>query len=368
MRYPALLVRSRNGVELQTERGKIIDFTCGDLFGIAGHPHVRAASHTAMERFGVSSVSAIERGGYTEIHQAAEDAIAKRLVADRALLFPSRSQAIVSVISAGINTKGGPVYIDASVSSPVSDACHLAELSCVRVDLREFFSGGLIPSMPGILVLESVSRIGAHVPNIAKILEKLAVPLIADESFSFGISGLLGLGSFPPPLLNHIPQIRIVSFEASLGVPCCAVLGSKGFVEDLCSASKHRSGEIGVSPIEAASVVSGLELLEQMGARREEMGMRAAAVIASLRDGGVSLSSDLPLPFLSVNFLNSRNAQEFCTGMLSRGFLVDFVGCLTPLSQSCSVRFSLNIAHSQSHIDGFLRSSIELWKRLNVKS
>ncbi len=364
MRYPPLLVRSRNGAELQTEHGKVIDFTAGDLFGLATHPRVRAAAHSATERFGVSSISSAARGGYTDIHAAAENIIAKKLVGESAMLFTNRTQAVISLISAGLNVKGGPVFIDASVSSPAVDACHLAELESKRVDLNSFFASGGLPPGPATLLLESVSKFGIHVDNIPKLLEKISIPIITDETFAFGITGLLGVGSFPPPLLSNIPQAKIIGFEASLGLPCCAIVGPKSFLGTLSGASKYHASEAGVSPAEAASVVAGIELLDSMSTKRDDLAIDSAQVIQSLKGSGIRLGSELPLPFISIVAPSTKLAIELCNGMLARGLLVDFLGCLTPLSPACSVRIVLGAAHSSAHIESMCRSVVEVWKRL----
>lgn len=364
MRYPPLLVRSRNGAELHTEHGKVIDFTAGDLFGLASHPHVRAAAHSATERFGVSSISSAARGGYTDIHCAAEALIAEKLIAEDALLFPNRTQAVISLISAGLNLKGGPILIDASVSSPAVDACHLAELESRRVDLNTFFASGGLPPGPALLLLESVSKFGCHIVNLPKLLEKISIPLIADETFAIGVTGLLGTGSFPPPILSNIPLAKIIGFEASLGLPSCAIVGTKSFLRTLSGASKQRAFEAGISPAEAASLVAGFELLETMSAKRDELAIQSAQVIQALRDGGVELGSELPLPFIAVLTPSTKMANEFCAGMLARGVLVDLLGCLTPFSPLCSVRIVLSAAHSAAHLESMCRSVVEVWRRL----
>jgi|GEM_PF-4492391 len=368
MSYPPIIVRSRSGAELHTESGALLDFTAGDIFAIASHPQVRAAAHSAVERFGVAPISALERGGTTDIHRAAEQLVAEKLVAERAVLYPNRTQAIVSLLTAGINPKGGTVLIDASVSSPAMDACHLGELSAQRTDLCSFLDGPPLPLNASFLLMEGVSKFGQHVPNLLNILPKLSVPIIADESFSFGITGLLGMGNFPTPLLNNLPVARIISFELSLGLPCCAVVGTKNFIDSLSSASLQRAAESGVSHVECAALVVGFELLEAKAAKRDELGIRAAELISELSEYGVTLASELPLPIIAINLPTTKIAREFCAGMLSRGFLVDLIGCTTPLSQVCSVRLILSISHSKIQLEALAKSVIEVWKRTFKKT
>ena len=372
MRRPPLIVRSRNGAEIQTDSGKLIDFTAWDTFGIAAHPHVRAAAHSAMERFGVHSVSSSARTGRTDIHQLAEETIASKLAAERAVLFPSRSQAMISLITAGVNLKGGPLIVDSSVSSPALDACHLAEIPSGRSDLRaanivEAPRGheSLLGSAPhGVAVIEPVSKIGFHIPNISILLHKLTIPIIADETFSFGLTGLLGVGNFPPPVLNCVPLARVVGFESSLGLPCCAIVGNANVIDGIAISSASLSGELGVSPAEAASVVSGLEILERMTGRREELALRSSSLITGLASVGLKAVSSEPVPIIALQFASRKVAREFCSGLASRGFVVDELGCLTPLSPLAYVRISLNVAHTATQLEQLVRNAMEISKKV----
>src|SRR6266536_749217 len=70
-----------------------LNFSSNDYLGLARHPEVIAATHTALDRYGVGSTASHAVCGHFAVHEALEHAFAAWVGLPKACLFSSGYQA-----------------------------------------------------------------------------------------------------------------------------------------------------------------------------------------------------------------------------------------------------------------------------------
>ena len=123
-------VRDRKDVSLTLRGRKVIDFSNWDLFRLNEHPRVISAVHRELEHWGLGGSAPRLSSGTGPQHLLLEARIARFFGVESAVLFVSRNQAVLSLLTALCNERT-IVFVDEAMQSPVADAAYVVNAPIV---------------------------------------------------------------------------------------------------------------------------------------------------------------------------------------------------------------------------------------------
>ncbi len=348
----------------------VTGFTSWNVLGLYDHKEIRVAAIKAIEdNSSCSSSTGRFVGGYGSHHSSCETRAARFFGAESGVLFSSRSQAILTLITA-ISKEGMVVLGPAMSALPVADACALVELEYGEYDgideLRHLLERHKAAKRV-VVVSEAVSAtLGKRLDAMVffSLIEQYGAWGIVDESAAIAHSGLRGAGSaelFPqsPALLA-----RLASCNAIAGADIAVVVGPLEMRELLV----HRSRYVRVDPPPptalVAAVHSGIDLVELAATQRDKLLVRSRMAQQSVRAQGWNVVSDDDMPIVAFWFESFAKAREVQEGLAQRGSVVEVLAARSHRKNGAVVRAVLSSAHVDLDISRFLDGLLEIRKRL----
>lgn len=219
-------IESVQGSQIYHNGKKLINFSSNDYLGLAGHHTLTEAAKHAIDRFGVGSGASRLVCGSLEVHHELEEALARWLKAEAALVFSSGFAAAQGVISSVVGS-GDIVVIDKKVHASTVDAVKLS-----GAKLRVFKHNDL-SSLEKILkwadkrnsrvltIAESVYSMDGDSPVIEDLVdlkERYGSWLMLDEAHALGCYGESGGGLALKSNLSEKIEIRLGTLGKSIGV------------------------------------------------------------------------------------------------------------------------------------------------------
>ncbi len=329
-----------------------------DYLGLSSHPRVLAALEDGLSRYGVSPGASRETSGNAREHEQLEDALARFLGREAAVLLPEGWLA------------------DAALAESLAEECDLA-----LVDERAHES---LPAAARAAGLRAVSyghadavalvrRLDEHRPERPLVLTDgvfpalarcapvrdilLALPasgvLLLDDCHGLGVLGVRGRGT-----LEHlgIDDERIAltgTLSKALGCYGGFVAATRARIERVRERSACYVGTTPVPPALAAAAREALALLEE----GEVLG-RLRANIARLRAGLAQVDLRVPAlehPVVAIEPRTHRDGERLYRGLLDDGFLVPYVryaGGPAGDGSAGWLRLAVSSAHAPEEIDG----------------
>ncbi len=349
-----------------------LDFTSWDFLGLSNAPAVTRAVQLEIESVGLSSSGSRLGTGTVPSHTACEARLAQFFGVDRALLFASRNQAAFSLITTFVNEQDR-LLVDELLQSPVSDAAHLvgAEVLHISSDdigsIERALSASALRGGRTYIVLDAISPTTGGVPPLEAIMalaEQHKAPVIIDESWAIGVSGLRGASSGENPLLSRALFALYGALTAAVPLYGAFVAGPAALTEILLSRSRTFALEAALPPAFAAGVEAALSKIELLSTERERLRLLSARLRRGLVELGYLLSFGSDTPIVCIPFQKSRTATECESALFQRGILAECIPIRRTLSDGAAVRFLVRSVHSENEVDRLLQTLADLKNRV----
>ncbi len=344
-------------------------FATWNLLDIWAHKDIKVAAMHAFKEFnGCSGVSRY-LGGLSPLHAKCEARTAQFLAGESALLFGSKNQAMLTLVTA-LASGSGVVIGPAMSSLPLADACALVDLEFVECETTEEYIQSLERYQAAsriLLVAETVSATTGKRIDLAPFIAGLSTHnawVVLDESAAIAHSGLRGAGSaeaFPasPRLLARIMSAQVLTGGQITALVC------PHEVRELLT---HRSRYLRVDPppaaVDVASFCSSLDLCEVALTNREKLATRSRLMQVATREQGWHVVSEDDLPIIALWFDTYRQAREIQEALLQRGIVVEALPARSLRSNGAVVRIVISIGHTDLEVARLLDSLLEIRKRL----
>nr|NGX27754.1 8-amino-7-oxononanoate synthase [Chlamydiota bacterium] len=198
-----------NGAFILFEDQKMLSFCSHDYLGLADNPEIKKNAIKYLLQHGITA-SSESRDLYLSCQQDLETKLSSMLRRETALFFPSRFEANTTTLST-LGHDDATFFID--------EGCHFslfkgaessnAHTQCYphgRLDRLEHFLEDA-KTKTKIIVTESVFSLTGSVsnlPTLIELAEHFDALLYVDDSHSFGIAGVEGIG-----LAAHLSEIDI---------------------------------------------------------------------------------------------------------------------------------------------------------------
>ena len=352
---------------------RLIDFTNWDVLGLRHEKPIKRALLKTAEEEGINISASRSSSGNTKFHDSCEARLAKFFGGEAAVLFSSRSQAVLSLIL-GLISETDLVLYDDSVSSPVADASYL-----VNAEARSFSLNNLKTLDRALLGTELFQKIFCFVETVSmntgntclpeiitKLVQDSGMNVILDESFALGACGIRGAGLFEefPISGNLICKINDLSSIAGTWLSC--LVGSKSFIDLLKARSRTFRLEASPPAYLMSAIEAAVNAIELKHSARENLLSLSASLRSGLLEMGLATSPIGAPHIVSVEFPKVRTAREAQVALSERGFFCDSMSADRTLSESGLVRFIIQASHTQEQISDLISNLAELKSRLSA--
>ncbi|MCB0335853.1 MAG: pyridoxal phosphate-dependent aminotransferase family protein [Bdellovibrionales bacterium] len=352
---------------------KLFDFTNWDLFDLRSDHVFKRAAQSAIESQGISAGSARLVSGSSKIHDVCEQRLASFFGFDDALLFSSKNQAVLSLVTS-LCGQGDLVLYEDGMISPVADAAYLSEVANIAIDINDvttlrselerskFYQGRFI-------FLESLSVNSGKAIDIVSLValaREFQAVIFLDESYAVGMRGIRGSGICEEHQLDQ--ELLGVYCDLSLASSCygAVVASSQAVCELLLSRSRTFSNEVAYPNCIASGVVAALDHLELQHSGRERIRRLVEQLSTACLELGFRVLNDDGGPLVIVGTESGKLALAIQEALFQKGFLVESTAPRKLRSEIASVRFVINQAHSEKMVESLIRALAEIKSHLKL--
>ena len=271
---------SFDGVEVEQDGKKFINFASNDYLGLRNHPSVIAAAHDALTHYGAGAGASRLITGNHSLYAALEEKLAAMKHAQAALVFGSGYLTNMGVIPALLG-KGDVIFADKLVHACIIDAAQLSGARLMRFahndmdHLARLLKEHRDDSANGLIVTDHVFSMDGDVAPLAEIAalaEQYDAWTMADDAHGLGIV---------PADISRI-DVWMGTLSKAAGSYGGYVLGKQSVIDYLTATARSLVFTTGLPPAVCASSLAALEVMEaepQRGKRALELANRVATAL-----------------------------------------------------------------------------------------
>ena len=358
------VITSPQGVAIRVGSGQVgsgeevLNFCANNYLGLSSDPAVIDAAAEALRThgFGLSSVRFI--CGTQDLHKRLEQALARFLGTDDAILYTSCFDANGGLFETLLQ-EGDAVLSDALNHASIIDGIRLckaaryryahADMDDLEAKLKEAAGARLrLIATDGVFSMDGDI---APLDRIVELARKHDALVMVDDSHATGFIGATGRGS-----IEHcgvLGQIDVITstLGKALGGASGGFTAARGpIVELLRQRSRPYLFSNSLPPSLAAAGLAVLERLDQTTELRD----RLAANTAYFRDAMTSAGFDIRPgvhPIVPIMLYEARLAQAMAADLLAEGiYVIGFSYPVVPEGQA-RIRVQISAAHERAHLD-----------------
>jgi 8-amino-7-oxononanoate synthase len=353
------VIESPQGIDLQLNGQRIINFCSNDYLGLANHCEVIHAFKAAADIYGVGSGSAHLICGHSSAHHALEEELAAFTGRDRALLFSTGYMANMGVIAALVG-RNDTVFqdrlnhaslIDGALLSGArlkryvhADTTHLDALM-TGSDAKKLIVTDGVFSMDGNL---------APLPALVSTANSHKAWLMVDDAHGLGVLGQQGGGILEHYALNQedVP-ILMGTLGKSFGTFGAFVAGSETLIETLIQKARTYIYTTAFPAAVAEATRASLKRVIADDWRRDKLNTLAARFKSGATQLGlpVSASNGAIQPLIIGD---NQKTIDLSNALFEHGFLVSAIRPPTVKQGSARLRLTFSALHNEQHIDRLL--------------
>jgi len=339
---------------------QLLAFTSNDYLGLANHPKLVSAAHSASKQYGLGSGASHLVSGHTDLHHQLEQALAVTTQRPRALLFSSGYMANMGVLNALLDRRDA-VYqdrlnhaslLDGGLLSGAkfqryrhNDTSNLADKLATTQARRQVVATDAVFSMDGDI---------APLKGLSQVASDHQAWLMIDDAHGFGVLGEAGGGSALAQGLsvNDCP-IYMATLGKALGSYGAFVAGSEELIESLIQFSRNYIYTTALPPSVAAASLAAVALLTEETWRQQHLNRLIDYFTHQAQSMGLPLMySQTAIQPLLVG--SSKIALQISEELRQAGLLVTAIRPPTVPKDTARLRITLSAAHSEANVDALL--------------
>ncbi|POA96812.1 8-amino-7-oxononanoate synthase [Chromobacterium sinusclupearum] len=351
-------LESPQGVDIVIEGQSYLSFASNDYLGLADHPALVRALQQGVERWGAGSGASHLLTGHSEAHQRAEEALARFVGREAALLFGSGYAANLAVITSLVG-RDDAVFADKLNHTSLNDGCLLS-----RADFQRFRHNDLehleqllaasraCTKLIAVDAVYSMDGDEAPLPALLALAERYDAWLYVDDAHGFGVLGG-GRGSAVEHGLASERLIYMATLGKAAGLAGAFVAGSRLLVEWLVNRGRTYIFSTAQPPALAAAVETSLRLIAEGDDRRERLRQLAARCrerLAGTHFAGRASRTPIQAIIIGEDAHAIRQAER----LKQQGYWVPAIRPPTVPENSARLRISLSAQHEPAQLDALL--------------
>jgi len=355
------VIESAQGIYLQVEGRKVLNFCSNDYLGLANEPEVIASFKQASDKYGVGSGSAHLVCGHGWEHHALEQELADFTGRDRALLFSTGYMANLGVISALLG-KGDVVYEDRLNHASLLDGGLLSGAKFKRYLHNDIHSlrlkmQGQTAKQEAMIVTDGVFSMDgdfADLNSLAELGQQNNALLMVDDAHGFGVLGKTGAGLVEQcQLTQQQVPLLVGTLGKAFGTSGAFVAGSEAMIETLIQKARTYIYTTALPPAIAAATRTSLQRVRQDAWRRDKLNSLVVRFQAGAKQLGLSLMPSVSAiqPIVLGSSDKVIQASEY---LFQQGLWVSAIRPPTVPQGSARLRITFSALHKERHIDQLL--------------
>jgi glycine C-acetyltransferase len=367
------LLQGPQGAAIRVGEREVINFCANNYLGLANHPAIVEAAHEGLRRYGYGLSSVRFICGTQELHKDLENAIARFLGKDDAILYTSCFDANGGLFETLLGEQD-TILTDELNHASIIDGIRLCKAKRVRYrhsDMAELEQGlrDAKDSRLRMIATDGVFSMDgdmARLPDICDLAKRYDAIVMVDDSHATGILGTGGRGT--PEQLGVLDQVDIIT--STLGKALGGAAGgftcaSKEVVEFLRQRSRPYLFSNALPPPISMAALKAVELIAQSRDLRDRLHANAKQLRSALEAAGFRLKPGQH-PILPVMLGDAALAGNMADRLLSRGiYVIGFSFPVVPQGQA-RIRIQLSAAHTPEQLEKAATAFTEVGKELGV--
>ena len=352
---------------------EVLNFCANNYLGLANHPALIAAAHTALDRWGYGLASVRFICGTQEIHRELEQRLSAFLGVEDTILYSSCFDANGGAFETLLSAEDAVISDELNHAS-IIDGIRLCKAqrfrykNCNLADLEaQLKAADAAKARFKLVVTDGVFSMDGFIAplrEICDLAERYGALVMVDDSHAVGFIGQTGRGT--PEHCGVMGRIDLISgtLGKALGGASGGYLsGKKEIIALLRQRSRPYLFSNSLAPAIVASSLAALDLISTSTAFRDRLEENTKFFRAGLTAAGLTLKPGAH-PIVPVMLGDAALSQRFAARMLEKGvYVVGFFYPVVPQG-AARIRTQVSAAHSradlESAINAFATTKIEL--------
>ncbi len=366
-------LQSPQGAAIKVAGRDVVNFCANNYLGLANHPDIVNAAMDGLKHYGYGMASVRFICGTQGIHRQFEQAVAKFLGKDDAILYSSCWDANGGLFET-ILGEDDAVISDELNHASIIDGVRLCKAkrfrykNCDRADLERCLLEAKDARLRLIATDGVFSMDGslAPLPDICSLADKHDALVMVDDSHATGILGPGGRGS--AEALGCLERIDIVTSTLGKTLGGAAggfTSGSQELVDYLRQRSRPYLFSNAVPPPIVMAASKALDLVSKSSDLRDRLHANARTLRAGLENAGFKIKPGQH-PILPVMLGDAALASKMADKLLDKGiYVIGFSFPVVPQGQA-RIRIQLSAAHSAEQLERAIQAFSEVGKELGL--
>jgi 8-amino-7-oxononanoate synthase len=355
---------------------ELINFSSYNYLGLSAHPDVIQASRDAAKLYGTSASASRLVSGERPIHRELEQALARFLGTEDAVVFVGGHACNESVIG-HLMKPGDLILHDGLAHNSIVQGAMLSgarRRPFVHNDHQEAdrLLGQFRHEYRRVLIaIEGTYSMDGDYPDLPRFIEvknRHRALLMIDEAHSLGVMGPTGRGVGEHYGVDRRDvDIWMGTLSKALGSCGGVIAGSKALVEYLKYTAPGFVFAAAMPPPAAAAALAALRALEREPERVARLRENSALFLRLCRERGMNTGRSQGTPIIPIIIGNSVDCLKLSRMMLARG--VNVMPILHPAVEESAarLRFFITSQHTEPEIRSTADALTEELEKLDPK-
>jgi len=352
---------------------EVLNLCANNYLGLADHPELVAAAHTALDEHGYGMASVRFICGTQTVHTELESALSTFLGTDDTILYSSCFDANGGLFETLLDEQDC-VISDALNHASIIDGIRLCKARRLRYDnndmaqleqcLRDAADARYrLIATDGVFSMDGVI---ADLRTICDLAEQYDALVMVDDSHAVGFVGAGGRGT--PEYCEVMGRVDLVTGtlgKALGGASGGYTSGRQEIVDWLRQRSRPYLFSNSLAPTIAATTLRVLDLLQPDNALQRQLQRNAGRFRAGMEAAGFRLAG-AGHPIIPVMLGDAKVAGEMAQRLLDKGvYVIAFSFPVVPQGKA-RIRTQMSAAHSDDDIDRAVAAFVEVAGEMGV--
>jgi len=371
------IITTPQGVEIETNGKKVLNFCANNYLGLCSEPRVMAASNYTFFKYGYGMASVRFICGTQKVHKDLEHAISKFLGMEDTILYSSAFDANGGVFEPLLGEQDAIISDELNHAS-IIDGVRLCKAQRFKYknndmeDLEEVLQDASEARYKLIVTdgVFSMDGIIAQVDKICDLAEKYDALVMVDDSHATGVIGKTGRGSVE--YCNAQGRVDIISttFGKALGGASGGCISArKEIIEILRQRSRPYLFSNSLAPAIAGATLEVLHMLSETTELHDRLYENTQMFRKGIKKAGFRIVDSIH-PIIPVLFGHLPNdaklSQNFANELLEEGiYVIGFYFPVVPKGKS-RIRVQISAAHTPDQIVFALDKFKKVGKKLGA--
>lgn len=367
------VITSPQSADITVNGKNVINMCANNYLGLADHPQLIKAAHTALDDHGFGMASVRFICGTQDLHKNLEARMSAFLRTEDTILYTSCFDANGGLFETLLGEEDA-VISDALNHASIIDGIRLCKAQRYRyansdiVDLEKQLQAAANARFRLIVTdgVFSMDGIIAPLPAICDLADKYDAIVVVDDSHAVGFMGKTGAGT--PEHFGVQDRVHIVTgtFGKALGGASGGYTsGKREYIEWLRQRSRPYLFSNTLAPSIAAASIAALDLIGNEPQRLDHLRDNARYFREKMTALGFDLAGG-EHPIIPVMLYDAPKAKQFADLMLDEGvYVIAFSYPVVPQGKA-RIRTQMSAAHTREHLDHAIAAFAKVGRQLGI--